>query len=266
MPRRSADGETVHIQPGGQEAYCSWEHAGRFVVRSGREIVIDPAPDAEDAVILLAVLGTCLALLLHQRGLLVLHGSGVIIADRAVMFLGAKGAGKSTMAAALYAAGCPFLADDIIAIDPRVGSAPQVFPGFPLVKLWPDAAEASLRLDPIQLPYLAPGYDKRACSVAMPPGWQSFPLGGIYALADGPEPRLIPLSPREAVVELIRHSYAARFGQNLLSGAGAARHLEQCTRVVHAAPVYRCERPRLLPTLPLAAAHIIQSCQSLVLC
>jgi hypothetical protein len=260
-PRPSPSGEPVHVQSGGQEAYCSWERAGRFVVRGGREIVIDPAPDAEDAVILLAVLGTCLALLLHQRGLLVLHGSGVIIADRAVVFLGAKGAGKSTLVAALYAAGCPFLADDIVAIDPHAGSAPRVFPGFPLVKLWPDAVEASLRVDPIRLPYLAPGYDKRACLVAMPPGRLSFPLGGIYALADGPEPRLIPLPPREAVVELIRHSYAARFGQNLLSGTEAARHLEQCTRVMHAAPVYRCERPRSLRALPSAAAQILQFCQ-----
>ncbi|HZW33755.1 MAG TPA: hypothetical protein VFF52_23740 [Isosphaeraceae bacterium] len=263
-PRPSPSGEPVHVQSGGQEAYCAWERAGRFAVRNGREIVIDSAPDAEDPVILLAVLGTCLALLLHQRGLLVLHGSGVIIADRAVVFLGAKGAGKSTLVAALYAAGCPFLADDIVAIDLHAGSAPRVFRGFPLVKLWPDAVESSLRADPTRLPHLAPGYDKRACAVIVPPGRQSFPLGSLQTLADGLEPRLVRLPPREAVVELLRHSYAARFGQNLLGGTAAAQHLARCARVAHAAPMYRCERPRSLPALSSVAAQILQFCQPLM--
>jgi hypothetical protein len=111
---------------------------GTFLVRDGREILVDPDPDAGDALLQLALLGPVLAALLQQRGDLVLHASAVEIDGAAVGFLGGRGAGKSTMAAALLRRGYPLLTDDILAVSLEDGS-PRVLPGFPQLKLWPDA-------------------------------------------------------------------------------------------------------------------------------
>ena len=59
------------------EAYLHWPQVGTFLVRNGNEIVVDPVQSAEDRLVRLPLLGTALAILLHQRGGLVLHASAV---------------------------------------------------------------------------------------------------------------------------------------------------------------------------------------------
>lgn len=59
--------------------------------------------------------------LLALQGFTVLHAAAVRVGDRAALFLGDSGAGKSTTARAFSAAGCPRLADDklVLAADGR---------------------------------------------------------------------------------------------------------------------------------------------------
>ena len=99
------------------EAYLFWKEVGTFLVRSGNEIIVEPAPGVEERVLRLFILGTALAVMLHQRGLLVLHASAVALDDGAVVFLGGPGWGKSTMAAAMYARDYGVVADDVVAVD-----------------------------------------------------------------------------------------------------------------------------------------------------
>jgi ABC-type glutathione transport system ATPase component len=77
---------------------------GAFLVRGGREIMIDAVPGVDARTLRLSLLGPALALVLHQRGRFVLHASTVAVAGSAIAFLGEKGWGKSTIAAALYLA------------------------------------------------------------------------------------------------------------------------------------------------------------------
>ncbi len=113
----------------------------------GRDLVIEPAPGAEESELRLIMLGPALAVLLHQRGLLVLHASAAALTSdgshRAVAFMGDKGAGKSTTAAAMCARGHGLIADDLVAVD-LSGAVPHVWPGFPHLKLWPEAAASTL--------------------------------------------------------------------------------------------------------------------------
>src|SRR5262245_40200779 len=86
----------------GTDIYLSWHDAGVFLVRGGQEIIVDPLPGVNEAVIRLFLTGA-LAMILHQRGVLVIHASVVAISGQsAVAFLGERGWGKSTMAAALH--------------------------------------------------------------------------------------------------------------------------------------------------------------------
>lgn len=231
-----------------EEAHFFWEHLGKFRVRAGTEIVIDPCPDVEERMLRLPLMGTVFAVLLHMRKHFVLHASAVAIDGAAAIFLGNKGYGKSTMAATMYGRGHELLADDLVALDTG-GNPPIALPGFPQIKLYPEVVSASLGCNPEELSELATGYDKRGCRVVERFADTPKPIKGIFVLASGPVPALKRLSPPEAVLALIKNTYVARFGNEMLSGAAAERHLRQCAKLVNAVPVYRLERPRGLSML-----------------
>jgi hypothetical protein len=86
---------------------------GRFHIRNGSEIIVDPLPNSDPGVIRNILQGRLMAYLLRQRGWLPLHASSVACNGQGVLFLGASGAGKSTTAAAFYARGHTVLTDDV---------------------------------------------------------------------------------------------------------------------------------------------------------
>jgi hypothetical protein len=235
------------------EAHFFWAHLGKFRVKSGVEIVIDPIPDVEQRLLRLPLLGTILAVLLHQRGYLVLHASSVAIDGGALIFLGNKGWGKSTMAATLYGRGHLLISDDVVAIKFEESGVPIVIPGFPQFKLYPEAVLSSLGDDYETLPELAEGYEKRGRPVTERFAQQPLPLKGLYALGCGLTSTLTALTPQAALLTLIANSYMARFGKQLLNGVEASAHLHQCSKLIRQMPVYRLERPRALPLLPEVA-------------
>ena len=83
--------------------------------------------------------GTVFAYLLQSRGYLVLHGSAVLVNNKAVIFSGDSGAGKSTIAAAMVARGYPLITDDVVALCYNEAGDLVVVPGPQRVKLWDDA-------------------------------------------------------------------------------------------------------------------------------
>lgn len=230
-----AEAETVHL---------FWPEAGAFQISGGREIVVEPAPAAEERVVRLYLLGPVLAMLLFQRGRLILHASAVAIDGAAVAFLGASGWGKSTTAAAFHAHGYGVVADDVAAVQTGSGR-PLIFPGFPQLKLCPDAL-LSLGHRPETLPQLHPDEGKRGRCVIDGFCREPLPLRSLYVLAEGRRLEIEPLQGRETFVELLRHSYAVR----LLYAIGAAAQFKQCASVVGAAPARRLKRPRSLQRLP----------------
>jgi hypothetical protein len=50
------------------------------------------------------------------------------------------------------------------------------------------------------------------------------------------------LRPQEALLELIRHSYASRFGNHLFHATGLVTHFKQCARLVQNARLHRFRR------------------------
>lgn len=226
--------------------YMSRADIGTTMVRDGREIVVDPAPGVEEQQLRLLILGPALAVLLHQRGLLVLHASAVNVAGKVVAFVGESGQGKSTTAAALYAAGHSVVADDVMAVqvDAR-GGRPIVFPGFPQLKLWPEAAASSLGDTPETLPQIHPRMDKRARRVVRQFPSSSLPLSRIYILDEGETNEIEPLRPQDALMQLIGHSYCA----GLIRGTDSGPHFLQCASVVNNVAVAYLKRYRSLSSL-----------------
>ncbi|QIN84383.1 serine kinase [Rubrobacter tropicus] len=238
-----------------REAYLYWAGVGAFLVRDGREIVVDPAPEAGERVYRNFVSGPVLSVLLQQRGFLILHASAVSVCGMAVAFLGPKGWGKSTTAAALHARGHPLVADDVTAVRTDETGPPVVSPGAPQLKLWPEAV-ASLGEDPDDLPRLHPDFQKRTRPAMAGFVPSSLPLGRVYllgVLGDGEGgARIDPLGPQQALVESVRHT----FGSEALIAVGGSPHFFQCANVVNNVTFGHLRRPRSLAELSEVARLI----------
>jgi hypothetical protein len=233
-----------YIQATAEAVHLFWKEAGTFLVRGGREILIDSAAGIDERVLRLVVLGPGLGALLYQRGWLTLHASSVDVRGEAVAFMGEKGEGKSTMAAAMCAEGHHLLADDITAVQVTGTDDPSVYPGYPQLKLWPDAV-ASLGEDPDSLPRLVPIMQKRTRRVIREFAVQPLPLRRIYVLGGGDCPEIRSLPPQEALVELIRHTY----GRELFRDVETSSHFLRCTSVVNTVPANSLKRPYSLSRL-----------------
>ena len=70
---------------------------------------------------LLNLLAVALAWRLLGRGGGAIHAAGVVVGERAVLLIGAEGAGKTTWALAAGSAGLPVISDDIVFLDAGSG-------------------------------------------------------------------------------------------------------------------------------------------------
>lgn len=234
--------------------FLQYPTAAAYLVCSGREIAIDPQPEVDPRIVRLFLLGPALAVLLHQRGLLVLHASAVRMNGGAVAFVGDKGMGKSTMAAAMNARGHALVADDIVAID-MAGDVPLAYPGFPQLKLFPESA-AQLTADARGLPRLHPEFDKRAARAESNFTQDPLPLAGVFELIDADHEAVEAPPPQQAFMQLVRHSYLLSL---LPQTNGQQSHFRQAVRVAARVPVRRLLRRRSMADLPEVARLVEES-------
>lgn len=217
---------------------------GAFRVQGGREIFIDPAPDADDRALRMAIVGPLLGVILTQRARFVLHASTVAIGGVAVAFSGPSGRGKSTLTAAMTRAGHALIADDMTVID-QSGDVPFVHPGFPRVKLWPDSASA-LDHDVNALPLLHPEIDKRSLQLD-DFRREPVPLARCYLLEDGESESSEAMPPMEAILALIGYTYQAQW---LHESGASGPNLQHCASLVKSGVVRRLRRRRSFDLLP----------------
>lgn len=111
---------------------------GRFRVQEGSRIIIQAEKDALPAEIRLVLLGSSIGALLHQRGMLALHGSAITDGKQTAILSGPSGVGKSTLAAGLLELGYSVIADDISVVGKNGGRHFRVEQGIPHIKLWKD--------------------------------------------------------------------------------------------------------------------------------
>lgn len=113
---------------------------GEYLVEGGNRISIMPLVGALPEAVRLFLLGAAMSALLYQRGLFPLHGSAVETRWGAMAFVGAPGAGKSTLAAEFHRKGYRLLSDDICAVA-TTPEGLQVVPALARFRLCADAYE-----------------------------------------------------------------------------------------------------------------------------
>lgn len=155
------------------------ERVARFLISSGNEILVDVVPGAEWDMVLLLLFGSAFGALLHQRKLLVVHASAIATTRGAVLFTGASGYGKSTLAAAFHRRGFPVLADDVCAIE--TGDFPIVLPAYPYLMLWADASNR-LAISKFHLQRIRSSLEKYVLPLGEGSAVEPIPLHAIYVL------------------------------------------------------------------------------------
>ena len=240
-----------HASPG--RYYVVHQTIGSLEVRDGTLITLDLFDDAPEGVVRTLIINLSLGIALHQRRVLTMHASAVAIEGQVAAFIGDKGWGKSTMASALFRRGHEVITDDVLGIDVSEMERPYARPGFPQLKLWPDAVEGSLGEDPDSMERIYEQSDKRVRRLDAPTSLEAKPLADIYVLGGSDELRIEPLSSQQAFLHLMQHAYTKRILQKT---GGAAWHLDQVTRVVNQVSVWTLCRPNDLSLLPEIARQI----------
>lgn len=231
----------VGYQAGAGQVLLSVEGVARFWIRDGQAIVVEPAAQSDDASVRLFLLGAACGTLLLQRGVLPLRGCAVQGPQGCIAFVGQTGTGKSTLAAALLRRHYTLVSDDICAMTFGADGVPLVAPGYPYLKLWPDAL-AYLGHDPQQYPRLRPALEKRLCHVIDTFCLQALVLQRVYILAPTQlSGRAVQrLTPREGMMALQMLTYQ----QMLLDVLGQrALHFRHCGRVVRRVPLAKVTWP-----------------------
>ena len=242
LPETLAGGRSVGagLEVAGEEAMLTIAETARYLVRDGREILVEPAPGGSPRNLRLFLLGSALGILCHQRGLLALHANGVVAGDRAFAFAGPSGAGKSSLAAYFAAAGHEILGDDVCAIAFEDGR-PFAWPGLPRLKLWGDTLEAFARERGALEPAVE-GMDKYHVPLADPAQPRPISFRRLYILSRaqaGAETAIRRLRGREAMDAVLAQTYR---GQYLAPLGLSADHFRRCAMLLAHAEVYEASR------------------------
>jgi len=226
---------------------------GRLLIEKGESIRYQAQPGAEAVSLRLALINLGLSVILHQRGALALHASAVATPGGAVLFCGERGAGKSTLAAALHRRGWSLVCDDKAALYPAGKESLQVIPSFPELRLWQDALE-HLQIEKGKAEK-NPGLEK--FNLGLQEGFHATPLP-LYALyhlqpAEVAEVEITPLNGMEKFQVVRQNTYINQF----LRGLGLLpNHFTLASLVAAQIPVYQVRRPSRLHRLDALVERI----------
>jgi|WetSurMetagenome_2_1015567.scaffolds.fasta_scaffold251413_2 hypothetical protein len=183
--------------------------------------IIAEVPDPSyDPVVEIHFLGEVLSIWLELHGLPAIHASAVVVNGGAIGFISTNKGGKSALAATMMMQGCPLLADDILPLECCDGIV-MGRPGYPQMRMWPDEADFFLgRYEHLEMVH--PLYTKRRVPIGD---------GGFGLFCDDPQPlkalyiperqevhdtiTIEPVSPSDALMELVRNSFSAQIVEAL---------------------------------------------------
>ena len=223
--------------------------AARYLIRSGSEILVDPAANSSLGDVAAYLLGTAFGVLCHQRGTTPLHGSAIDVVDGCVAFVGDFGAGKSTMAAALASRGHQVISDDLCVFDASEQGV-RVWPGLNRLRLWEDAL-AALDCDQPGIEREFRGLNKYLVPT-QPIRNPRTPrrLQRVYQLAaaaDGDPTTITRLQGAASVEVLMQNIYRVTMAERM---GRKAKLFVACAAAARDVPVYRLSRPLGFQILP----------------
>ena len=218
---------------------------GRYLVEDGSRISIEPMTGSSADEVRLFLLGSVIGALLYQRGLFPLHGSAVETRWGAMMFVGAQGVGKSTLAAQFFRRGYRLLSDDVCAVTARSGIL-EVLPALAQFRLCADAYE---RFDPPQ----DARFHVDKFVVPLNQGYcpDPAPLKAIHVLTDREDggPQFDVLRGFDRVQRLLENLYRPHFLKGQETQSDLMRLAGQIAQKTHMVEVSRKRDPETIDGL-----------------
>jgi hypothetical protein len=222
-----------------------------FLIRDGKEIIVQPEPGIDDASVRVFLLGSAMGVLMFQRQHLVLHGNAVQLGDGCLVCVGPSGAGKSTLAAALMRRGYPLLADDVVPVNAQC----EALPGFPRIKLWQDSAE-KMQIATDGLARIRPDMEKFNLPTISDMAAAPLPIRWVYILSNHNKDEFVFEAVRgmDRFPVLRNNTYRVRFleGMDL-----KAQHLSLCAQLSAKIRLVRVTRPNTRFALDELADRIL---------
>jgi len=225
-------GNTIYMKgEGGITSYV--EGFGGIKVEGKERIIISPEKSAEEIGFRFFVFGTGMALLLHMRGVIALHGSAVCINNKIIGFIGNSGSGKSTTAALFNSEGYPLFTDDVLAVDIE-GQRVVAYKGSPYIKLNPDSAERVTGKSASKLGKVYPSSPKRVYETKNKKELDKREVKKIYVInrknrkQSSKKINEERIEGKESCMRLIENSYVPRL---LGKEAICAGHFEKTCRI-----------------------------------
>ncbi|MBE1444725.1 aldolase [Paenibacillus sp. OAS669] len=228
-----------------------------YSIRDGRLITVSPVIGADEDLIRLYILGTCMGALLMQRGILPLHGSAVAINGKVYAIVGESGAGKSTLASTFLSQGYSLVSDDLIAVTlSGEDKQPVVTPSYPQQKLWQDSLNhLGMAAGEYRSIY---GRETKFCvPVASHYVTSPLPLAGVIELVKTEnELHLAPIGKLDKLQTLFCHT----FRPFLIPRLGLMEwHFQTTSAIANHLSMYQLRRPETRFTAPQLANLILDT-------
>lgn len=214
-----------------------WPGCAAAEICKNSHVNIQEYPGNPETYMAFPILGPIMGWVLFQRGLAVLHSSAISIDDCAIAFMGDKGAGKSTTAAAFLQAGADLITDDLLVIDMSSDELPMIQPSFAQLKLEDAAAHRMQIPDAKVLPLVMSGVTKRQHRLATMMK-SPAPCDAFFVIhRKGTEPSIEWVEPGEGFQHLVRYSYNVRFHSAPVSMQARARNFKDCVKLANTSKV-----------------------------
>lgn len=232
---------------------------------TGECVQCTPVPEVPLETIRHLFLDQVFPLALSKRRELVLHASSVVGETGAIAFIGKTGVGKSTLAASFAKDRFPFITDDCLVLEESTEHL-LAFPGYPGLRLWQDVVDSLFDSQPEYCDVAHYSRKKRIDLIDHSLLFQSDPvtLRRIYFLntylpsEENRSISIIPTSPRESFMELVRFAYKLDIGDRDM----LATEFKCLSRVVNLPIFYRLSYPHDLSLLPAVKEAILEDLSS----
>lgn len=215
-----------------------------FLIHAGREIRIRRPATTRDDKLRPWLLGSALGALIHQRGGVPLHASGVAVNGGCAAFVGPSGAGKSTLCAHLAHRGYPVVSDDVLPVFQSASGILQTSTASSSLRLKADAVRAF-----VSEPERLHAQGEKYVLHRRPGPPTPFPLRYVYVLDDVHRSNhcgVVNATGTRGLKLLLDNVYRPQFAESL---GCVGRTFALLAAMAEQVAVYRLLRPRTLPQM-----------------